>query len=403
VAPDYVGQGANPQVQHPYSAFGITNAQSGIYALKAARQALLGLGIALPVPANVYISSFSEGGAYALWTSKLVQGQYGSVLANSGYQLRRTAGVHGAYDLSNTMLPFMFSNANNSWDPTINVWNVSPAMFESGLKVDFFGPREIITPSQYPLLRAAGALEIPAAKVTLSGYLLTSLIYYNSTTAAYLTISYPNYVDVNQCLNLMEYASSGTTPPSASLVPCQLLKGQRYTLASLFNDTSGVLNTTDIFMQTLTNAFATNNFVSAGQSFNSLFAAMQNGFSNNAISAFITNIMNDQTVMQNISNQDIFSWNSNSPLEIIYLSYDSVVPNINALKACGVVQGYAPGVKSLSPAGMVNCTEIDNTKLFQQRAFPGINLQLPPPLFMDHGFSEAVTQIVALTRFIASP
>jgi hypothetical protein len=412
VAPDYVGQGANPQVQHPYSAFGITNAQSGIYALKAARQALIGQGISLPIPANVYISSYSEGGAYALWASKLIQGQYGSVLANSSYQLRRTVGVHGAYDLSDTMLPYMFSNVKNSWNPAVNVWNVSPGMFESGLTIKVPLIPDPITLVGYSQLSALAAFIIPVGKVNLSGYLLNSLIYYNSTTAAYLTLSFPNYVDVNQCLNLATYASSMTTSPSANIEPCPTLPGSGARapgLAGLFNDTSGLLNTDDISRQTLTNTLATNNFVTDGLSFSSLLTAMQSsptqaGFSNNSITAFIHNIIGDQTVMQNIVNQDIFSWSSNSPLEIIYLAYDSIVPNINALKACGLAQGYAPGVKDLSPPGMVNCTQIDNTQLFQQVSFQGVNFgPIAPPLFADHNTNEAVSQIVALTKFLANP
>ena len=405
VAPDYVGQGVNRDVQHPYTAFGITNAQSGIYALKAARQALADQGINLPIPANVYISSFSEGGAYALWASKLMQGQYAEVLKNSGYKLRRTIGVHGAYDLSDTMLPYMYSNASNSWDPAINVWNTSPGMFESGISITLepFGTISIVPESAYPSLRALAALEIAGSKVVLSGYLLTSLVYYNSTKAAYISLSYPNYFNVLQCLNVKDWVAGATTLPDASTMPCPQLRGRNYDLAGLFNDTSGVLNTSDIFMQTLSNTFATRGFVVSDQSFDSLFKAMQQGFSNNNISAFIQNIIGDTIVMQNISNQDIFSWSTNSPVEIIYLKYDSVVPNINSLKACGLAKGYAPGVKDLSPKGMVNCTEIDNTTLFQQRLLPGVNFPVPPPVFMDHGFSEAVSQIVALTKFMVNP
>ena len=68
IAPDYVGQGVNTQVMHPYVGFATTNALSGIYALKAARMATsANPSIVIPDSVNLYVTSYSEGGPYALW------------------------------------------------------------------------------------------------------------------------------------------------------------------------------------------------------------------------------------------------------------------------------------------------------------------------------------------------
>ena len=394
IAPDYIGQGVNIGVMHPFTAPAKANAQSGIYALKAARTALANQGINLPTMTNLYVTSYSEGGAYALWTSRLAQTEYQSVLNNSGYTLRRTAGISGAYDLSGAMFSFMFANAINSWDPQVNVWNISPGMFESGLP-------GFIPASSYPQLRTVAAIEAAGSKVVLSGYTLTTLIYYNSTTAAFTTLSYPTFVQMNQCLNVASYTQSGTTLPSQNIGSCPLTNN----LPSLFNDQTGKLNTTQIFQQALDVSGATNNFLTGGMTFSSLLQSiMQTGNSNNSAGALINpKLLIDPVVMQNVIPQDIAGgWSTTNPLELIYLRYDSTLTNVNSLEACGLVPSFI-GVKNLSASGMVNCTQVDNTSLFQQSPVPGLATLIVPPIFMDHGNAEPILQIVALNKFLTNP
>jgi hypothetical protein len=392
VAPDYVGQGVNKDVMHPYVAFAETNALSGIYALKAARTALSRENINLPNKAKLYITSYSEGGAYALWTSKLIQGKYGSVLDNSGYELRRTAGISGAYDVSDTTFNYMYDNVRNDWNKDANVWNISPGMFESGL--EFFGTR-VITESDAKKIKAVALFEASGSKAILSTYMLTSMIYYNTTTHAYDTlVNNREFALMKNCLNIPQYASSGDTLPLTHFMPCEF----NYSLSGLFNNS--VLNPRQIFSQVLA-AAGTTGFITGDKPFNTALVAMQNGEANNSIKKFLHNdIRSDQVVMPLLSINNIFDWQTSSPIELIYIRYDSILPNQNSLKACGKVPGV-PNVKDQSSPAMVSCTEVDNTKFWQQTVIPGLPER--PVMFADHAWIEPSLQIVALTKFLVNP
>ena len=385
VAPDYVGQGVNKNVMHPYVAFAETNAQSGIYALKAARLALSKENIKLPVKANLFITSYSEGGAYALWASKLIQGEYKSVLDNSGYVLKRTAGISGAYDVSGSMLDYMYANVTNDWDPKLNTWNISPGIFESGTA--------LIESKYYGQIRAVAAFEAAGSKVGLSAYMLTAMVHYNTTSAAYDTLVHKNFVNQSQCLNIPKYAQESVTHPNNSFTACP----STYTLPTLFNNST--LNPREIFSQALA-AAGTTGFITRGQDFNTVFEGLQNGLAHNSVSTFMhKDIRDDAIVMSRVIPNNIFDWTTNSPIELIYTKYDSVLPNKNSLKACGKIPGV-PNVKDRSAPGLVNCIQVDNTKLLQQTVIAGLPMRVP--MFADHSWIEPTLQIIALSRFQAA-
>ena len=401
VAPDYVGQGANPQVMHPYVGFATTNALSGIYALKAARMAATANpGITLPDSTNLYITSYSEGGPYALWASKLItQGGYGSILTSSGFNLRRTVGISGAYDLSNATSNFMDQNVDNSWDSKVNIWNVSPGMFS--------------TEEQYPLLRSLSYVNLAGGKSLFSSYLITALTYYVTSQAPFGVITNPSFTAMNSCVNIGTYIvppPGGTTNPAQNTVSCSnLIQGPKLNLPQLFN-TAGV-NTTQIFTQVFGSALTTGYMVGTN-TFNQLVTAMQtpaasnngNGGGNNEIKPFINKgIAFDPSVKPYLQQQDIASgWTPSSPLELIYLKYDSSVTNVNSLEACGLVPSFSGSIKAAAP-NMVNCTQVNNA-VDPATGRPGLYQQFgAAPIFLDHGWAEPELQMVALSKILANP
>ena len=284
IAPDYVGQGVNKAEMHPYVAFAENNAKTGIYALKAARTALLRENINLPAKTNLFITSYSEGGAYALWASKLLQGKYKSLLENNGYVLKLTAGISGAYDASGSMLDYMYANATNDWESKSNVWNISPGIFESGTF--------LIESKYYKPIRAVAAFEAAGSKVGLSAYMITAMVHYNTTSAAYDTLIDKRFVSQAQCLDIPQYAGSGgNTLPHQHFASCQ----SRHTLSTLFNNSE--LNPRQIFQQALS-AAGTTGFITGGQSFNDVFGSLQNGGANNSVMSFMhKDIRTDPVVM----------------------------------------------------------------------------------------------------------
>lgn len=118
VMPDYIGQGVDNQVIHPYILYPENNALSGIYMLNAARTLLNNQGLLnnqnqsylASGETPLYVAGFSEGGSYALWATKLLQSDYKKVLESNNYRLADTAALSGAYDLENAQMPMELDN-----------------------------------------------------------------------------------------------------------------------------------------------------------------------------------------------------------------------------------------------------------------------------------------------------
>lgn len=130
LAPDYPGFGSDESNIHPYVNFPAANALSGIYLLKAALQSPL-IKPLLPSTQSggqtnsqlpLFISGYSEGGSYALWTTKFLQDNP-NFLPQQNLYLAKSIPVVGAYNLSQIMYPFMFANINQDKTLPYNVNN----------------------------------------------------------------------------------------------------------------------------------------------------------------------------------------------------------------------------------------------------------------------------------------
>ena len=120
VMPDYIGLGVDTTDPHPYVVYPDVDAQSGLAMVKAARSYLSSM---LPGKQPLYITGYSEGGAYALEAAHLMQDnpRYAQAL---NADLKLAVPMSGVFDLTGTMLPYLFDNVsanNNHWsllDPT---------------------------------------------------------------------------------------------------------------------------------------------------------------------------------------------------------------------------------------------------------------------------------------------
>ncbi len=120
VMPDYIGLGIDTTEPHPYVIYPGVDAQSGLAMVKAARSYL---SSKVPGKQPLYISGYSEGGAYALEAAHLMQDnpRYAAALK---VDLKLAVTMSGVFDLTGTMLPYLFDNVssnNNQWfllDPT---------------------------------------------------------------------------------------------------------------------------------------------------------------------------------------------------------------------------------------------------------------------------------------------
>lgn len=104
VMPDYIGLGFDRNIMHPYVLYPEVNALSGLYMLQATNMMLAKLGYQTEVM-NLYITGFSEGGAYALWASNMLQNISPNFLSNTQFKLKATVGMSGAYDLVKAQMP----------------------------------------------------------------------------------------------------------------------------------------------------------------------------------------------------------------------------------------------------------------------------------------------------------
>jgi hypothetical protein len=120
VMPDYIGLGVDTTEPHPYVVYPEVDAQSGLAMVKAARSYLSKM---VPGKQPLYIAGYSEGGAYALEAAHLMQDnpRYATAL---NVDLKLAVPMSGVFDLTGTMLPYLFDNvsdSNNQWfllDPT---------------------------------------------------------------------------------------------------------------------------------------------------------------------------------------------------------------------------------------------------------------------------------------------
>jgi pimeloyl-ACP methyl ester carboxylesterase len=112
--PDLPGMGVNGNVPHPYVIYPEVNAQSGIYLLNTLKNLIAESSFAhINGKIPLFISGYSEGGAYALWAAKILE-ENPQYLQQNNYKLQKTVPVVGAYNLSQVMLPFMFSNVTSA-------------------------------------------------------------------------------------------------------------------------------------------------------------------------------------------------------------------------------------------------------------------------------------------------
>ena len=116
VMPDYIGLGDDMADPHPYVVYPEENAQSGLAMVKAAR-AYLASADKIKGRLPLFITGYSEGGAYALDAAHMMQTnpRYATALK---VELKDVVPLSGVFDLTGTMLSYLFYNistANNPW------------------------------------------------------------------------------------------------------------------------------------------------------------------------------------------------------------------------------------------------------------------------------------------------
>ena len=124
VMPDYIGLGDDTTEPHPYVVYPSQNAQVGLAMVRAART-LLAKSYQINGLLPLYITGYSEGGAYALEAGHLMQNNPGYA-SQLNVQLKKVVPLSGFFDLSGTGLSYLFYNITSTDNPWYSLdWSVS--------------------------------------------------------------------------------------------------------------------------------------------------------------------------------------------------------------------------------------------------------------------------------------
>lgn len=270
VMPDYIGQGIDSSIMHPYIAFPRINAKTGIDMLPSVRQLLKNLGFENSTRFAVFPTGYSEGGAYSLWASKLLQNSEQSILSDNNFSLGLTAPISGAYDLSGAQIPLQFANVKT-----------------------------------YPhadKYKALATDELTQIKPIVSTYYLTALAYYA------MNKKFSEVFDTDY-LNCGRFCKIGD---------------EQYTITELLNSTNPDLNVKNI--SSAINRDANDSINSANN--------LAYGPDNNSISSFTASgLQKNKTFIKIAKQGDIVNWKTYKPVSFIALDYDSVVTPLNTANA----------------------------------------------------------------------
>jgi hypothetical protein len=403
IAPDYIGQGIDSAVVHPYVLLPEPNALSGIYMLKALDtylQESYNINLANTESKSLFISSYSEGGGYALKAANLIGGSYANIIESTGLILKRTVGVSGAYDLTNQELPFAFDNVNNppnAYDKESNPWNASPGCEPGNSVCDSLIQNSPAYAAKY---RAWAQYDMASAKPPLGTYMVNTLVVYDYLSpVAYDLVLVPPYASQSTCLDPASLTStfSDTDCATANLLASGM--DASYNVMNLFN-TPG-LNQSNIAAQVFNAAAANKYFVGDYPNTIALIKGLAGGDATNSVSSFVqSSLLTDPSIASLIHNADTYYLTTNTPVSLLSVKYDSTVTNLNWMSACGML-GANGNIHDNSP-GKVTCTQIDNSQLFSNVSFFGAPSQ-SEPVYMNHQAIEAITQIAAHNQMVTNP
>lgn len=129
VAPDYVGQGADWQNVHPYVLYPEVSAKTAVDMLAAVKPLIASqYQIAPNDPAlKLFSVGYSEGGAYSLWFNSYNRSNPG--ILDPMFALTHSVGLEGAYNTSNVVKNFLFSEVSKANNNPFNIQTLAITNF----------------------------------------------------------------------------------------------------------------------------------------------------------------------------------------------------------------------------------------------------------------------------------
>jgi len=322
VSSDYIGMGDDGNVPHPYVIYPRENTNAALSMLVAFRNFANSNNLPLPnSPLNLYVAGFSEGGAYALWFNKLStkDDSYKNILASNGYQLKHTVAIDGAYDVSNYTYGYLMDNVQED----SNKYNVLSSKTSTFVK---------------PSLLSA---------------VLVSYGYYSSHISQ--TSESDGFVQYNNVYNNLFNPSFLYMNCSWYFGAACKLDGNRTNLVDFFmkrND--DYLNSNYSFTPSQAKFFLALYKSAYDQSLSE--SGPSYGFDNNSAKALVNlKLLSNKNFLAKMKQSNIYSYTAYSPITLLSLEKDSVVPVLNYREACANIK--------MANGTQVQCILLDNNKI----------------------------------------
>jgi hypothetical protein len=381
IAPDYVGQGINIKAMHPYVLYAKNNALSGLNMLKATRQFLnQNKLINESNLLNLYITSYSEGGSYALWASRLISADYNFIANDNHVNLKKTIAIEGAYDLSGTMLPFAYQKIINAESIALNPYRASPGISgSSNYKINIL-----------PIQKTLANFNMSSSKIALTSYAFSAFINYSYNGTGYnLLFNSDDFLYIRKCLDLKSYLDVTQKPVQGLPISDCKISGF---MPDLFMNPD--YNEDQIQSILVSSAMGSTNYFTDSESISVQLGKIANNQAiNNSVISIAKSVENDPYIMSLIKEADTWSYKATTPTVLIYLNYDSVVTSLNSIKSCEDING----VKALS-GDKVQCLMVDATKLYYAILPPTSSNIGQIPMMLDHSAAAGILQLIALQQ-----
>ncbi len=336
VSSDYLGQGSDYKKVHPYIAYASINSLANLYLLPVMRNILANnYNIPLAVALPMFLTGFSEGAGYTMRTSQLSQSTMARFLADHNIQLVQTSPQEGAYSILDEMRVLL----TNKMDGFFNCGSVACTnddMISNGA----------ITPA----VAALNVYQIGNAAISAS---------FLTTVGSYLFTAMGTYTYSGE-FDKMMHSSFWQIIPTA---------GGHATTQQLYSGTLGSVYTgSEIAGYIAANAFSRftdyatlsapsiTYYLEGGGTTVVNYPASHYGNSNSGEIYLHSVVLNSKEFRQIWLDNSTYDWKTKSPINIIHMNYDSVLPVVHTYQAYSCMKfGVSFAGLGTMPASVAPC------------------------------------------------
>ena len=370
LAPDYPGLGADYKHLHPYVVNPTINALSGLNMFSSLRQVIKNppYNLDAEVKLPLFINGFSEGGGYALKASELLQTSSSELLTNNNLELKITVPVSGAYSLIDQMHysldDFNDGVFNCSLAPYFNCGNTDSMESSTSTTLN----SDVVSMNKWQVGSAGVAAFI---KPFLLAYMFSGAIYYDFNNK-------PAANDFMMDHRFWSFSYNNVPVTLYSLFSSEL---SEESIMTAITDNTMTINNYNYETTPIISWYYPNEQVST------LTMPLASYGLNNAGSNFLHRDAILSPPMLNYWNlYSTYNWHSNSPINFVYITYDSDVGILNTEQAYSCMKygetfngSNAPCNKASASNDFIESTIIPATQLtnnilqYYPLGFPGLS------------------------------